>query len=394
MRLKLKHIAQNMALALASLLAVLVLLEFVVFGLILKPDDPLSITTINSVVRYEPMRQATFRHPDGRQSHVTINRDGWNSSKPRYELEKPAGRLRIAVIGDSYVHASYVDTRQAFPEVIERRLAAQGIDAEVLRFGVDGAPLSQYLHVLRTEVADYSPDVVLVQLIHNDFDESYRFLKTRYGSSFMKIGSDEAGRLYEIPPVDYEPSFADLLRTSATFRYLYYETNLYLSLRSLVSRYVWGGKEDYDPANIVSGVDVRHLDDTTTMARVTAYVLDEMKSLSARKGFRLALSIDAVRETIYGRADAATARVEALIAMTASAAQSAQLPLLDLTAMFMADYEKHKTRFEYSYDWHWNERANELVGNGLADWIINDPRLLGVRPGASKTPEPPPAPRG
>lgn len=118
MRLKLKHLAQNMALALASLLMVLVLLEVVVFGLILKPDDPLSIATINSVVRYEPMREATFRHPDGRQSHVTINRDGWNSSKPRYEPEKPAGRLRIAVIGDSYVQASYVDTRQAFPEVI------------------------------------------------------------------------------------------------------------------------------------------------------------------------------------------------------------------------------------------------------------------------------------
>ena len=394
MRLKLKHLAQNLALALASLLAVLALLEFVVFGLILKPDDALSITTINSVVRYEPMREATFRHPDGRQSLVTINRDGWNSSKPRYELEKPAGRLRVAVIGDSYVHASYVDTRQAFPEVIERHLAAQGIDAEVLRFGVDGAPLSQYLHVLRTEVADYKPDVVLVQLIHNDFDESHRFLKTRYGSSFMKVGIDEQGRLHDIPPVDYEPSLADLLRTSATFRYLYYETNLYLRLRSLVSRYVWGGEEDYDPANIVSGVDVRHLDDAQTMARVTGYVLDEMKSLSERNGFRLALSIDAVRETIYGRKDAATARVEALNAMAATAAKSARLPLLDLTATFKADYETHKARFEYPYDWHWNERANELVGVALADWIISDPRLLGVRPGAANAPQTRPAPRG
>lgn len=394
MRLKLKHLAQNLALAMASLLMVLAFLEFVVFGLILKPDDALSVTTINSVVRYEPMRTATFRHPDGRQSHVTINRNGWNSSKPHYGLEKEAGRVRIAVIGDSYVHASYVDARQAFPEVIERRLAAQGINAEVLRFGVDGAPLSQYLHVLRSEVEDYKPDIVLVQLIHNDFDESYRFLKTRYGSSFMKLGTDEQGRIYEIPPVDYEPSMADLLRTSATFRYLYYKTNLYLHARSLVSRYVWGGDEDYDAANIVSGVDVRHLDDIATMRRVTSYVFDEMKALSERKGFRLALSIDAVRETIYGRADAATDRVVALNAMAASAAKLAELPLFDLTATFKADYEAHKTRLEYPYDWHWNERANELVGTALADWIMSDPRLLGVRPGAAKAPEPAPRPRG
>ena len=44
---------------------------------------------------------------------------------------------------------------------------------------MDGAPLSQYPHVLRRDVPAFKPDVVLVQLIHNDFDESYRFLKTR-----------------------------------------------------------------------------------------------------------------------------------------------------------------------------------------------------------------------
>jgi hypothetical protein len=69
--------------------------------------------------------------------------------------------------------------------VIERELTGAGVAAEVLRFGMDGAPLSQYLHLLRREVRAFKPDVVLVQLIHNDFDESYRFLETRYASSFL-----------------------------------------------------------------------------------------------------------------------------------------------------------------------------------------------------------------
>jgi hypothetical protein len=43
-------------------------------------------------------------------------------------------------------------------------------------------------HVLRREARAFRPHVVLGQLIHNDFDESYRFLKTRYASSFFKIG--------------------------------------------------------------------------------------------------------------------------------------------------------------------------------------------------------------
>ena len=37
------------------------------------------------------------------------------------------------------------------------------------------------------EVLSYKPDIVVIPLIHNDFDESYRFLKTRYASSFMKL---------------------------------------------------------------------------------------------------------------------------------------------------------------------------------------------------------------
>ena len=69
-------------------------------------------------------------------------------------------------------------------EILERRLQVAGLDVEVMRFGMDGAPLSQYLQMLRREVRAFKPDIVLVQLIHNDFDETYRFLKTRYASSF------------------------------------------------------------------------------------------------------------------------------------------------------------------------------------------------------------------
>ena len=193
MRAKLRHLAVNLAILAGTLAACLLVFELVVFRLVLKPDDVLPNVTVNGVVRYMPGTHATFRHPDGRETLVTINAEGWNSTKPAYPLAKTPGVLRVAVIGDSYVHGSFVNVEEGFPEVIERELAAAGVRAEVLRFGMDGAPLSQYLHVLRREVAAYKPDVVLVQLIHNDFDESYRFLKTRYASCFMKIGLDDKG---------------------------------------------------------------------------------------------------------------------------------------------------------------------------------------------------------
>lgn len=389
MRSKLKQWLGNVLLACAALGLVLAFLETVVFGIFLKPDDVLANVTINSVVRYEPGAVADFRHPDGRVSRVTINANGWNSTKPRYEPARAPGRLRIAVIGDSYVHASYVDTNAAFPEILEERLRQRGIDAEVLRFGMDGAPLSQYLHMLRKEVVALKPDIVLVQLIHNDFDESYRFLKTRYASSFLKVDVDEQASVSEFPPADFVPASADLLRSSATFRYLYYETNLYLISKSLVSRYFWGGNESYDPKFIVSAVDTRNLGDIPRMDRVTAHVIGEMKSLADRHGIKLALAMDGVRETIYGRNDSGTEILQRLNAMVAGAAQIAHVPFLDLTDTFARDYARSQLRFEYPYDWHWNARANRLVGETLADWMLADPRLLGrAHPAAQSVSDP------
>lgn len=387
MRTKLKQWLGNLLLASLSLGAVLIFLEFIVFGMILKPDDVLPNVTVNSVVRYEPGRIADFRHPDGRVSRATINENGWNSTKPRYEIDRPSGRLRVAVIGDSYVHASYVNTRESFAEVIEDQLKKRELDAEVLRFGMDGAPLSQYLHMLRTEVVAYKPDIVLVQLIHNDFDESYRFLKTRYASSFLKVDVDEHERTTEYPPADFMSSSADLLRSSAMFRYLYYETNLYLTAKSLVARYFWGGDESYDPQFIVSAVDTRNLNEWDRMDRVTRHIIAEMKNVADSHGIKLAFAIDAVRETIYGRNDEGTAKLERLNAMAADAARLEHVPFFDLTETFQRAYALDHARLEYDYDWHWNARANGIVGETLVDWMLADPRLLN-RAGAAADAEP------
>ena len=72
------------------------------------------------MVRYLPSSRVVFRHPGGRETLVTTNAQGWNSTKPDYVPAAAAGALRVAVIGDSYVHGSFVNVEEGFPEVIER----------------------------------------------------------------------------------------------------------------------------------------------------------------------------------------------------------------------------------------------------------------------------------
>lgn len=376
MRAKLKHWLQNLTVSLVSLVVCFAVLEFVVFRLLLLPDDVLPNVSINNVVRYMPHTTATFRHPDGRATVVRINGDGWNSVKPDYALHKQPGTLRIAVVGDSYVHGAFVETKDGFPDVIERELTASGYKVEVLRFGMDGAPLSQYLHMLRQEVRRYKPDLVLVQLIHNDFDESYRLLQNRTGSSFMKLAQAQDGRIVEIPPVDFKPGLADVLRNSAAFRYLYYETNAYLSFKHIISAVYWGGSEEWRPELISSAVDVRNIRDHDKNRLFARYALGQMKALAQREGFALAFAMDGVREAVYAARPVSSYEVGTLNRIAKEETAALGLPFLDLQAAFEADWRRTGQHLEFTYDWHWNEHGNVVVGKAIADFLKNDPRLL------------------
>jgi hypothetical protein len=372
---RLKSWLGNLGLLSLSLFLSLAVLEHVVFRYILVPDDLVENVTIKGVVRYMPNTRSTFRHPDGRSSLVTINADGWNSTKPDYVTARTPGKRRIAVIGDSYVHGAIVDVGEGFPELMERDLKARGADVEVLRFGMDGAPLSQYLHVLRREVLAYKPDVVLVPLIHNDFDESYRFLKTRYASSFMKLARDENGSVVEVPPGEFRYGVADSLRGYRTFRYLYYKTNFYLHAKGFVSRWFWGGDEQWSPENISSAVDIRKIGDHQANRYFTRYVMSEMKKLAIEHGFRLAFVMDGVREAVYADKPASSYEVGMLNRMAADVAGELGLPFLDLQETFERDWRQHRQRFEYAYDWHWNARANNLVAEAANGLLTSDQRI-------------------
>lgn len=377
-----KKLFGNLALVVASLFACFLFIEFVVCRTVLVPDDVLENVTQNQVVRYKPGSRATFRHPDGTSSRVVINAQGWNSRRASYVRDKSGDTTRIAIVGDSYVHGAFVDREAHFAARLEDFLTDRGARAEVYRFGMDGAPLSQYLHVLRREVLAYRPDIVVVPLIHNDFDESYRFLKTRYASSFMKLErSGSGGDVREIAPVPFKRGIADVLRQSAAFRYIYYETGLYLRIKHLVSRFFWGGAEQFEPRFVSSAVDVRKIKDHESNRFFARYVLGEMTALSKRHGFKLLFVMDGVREAVYAMEPRTQWEVAKLNAMAGRLAQELDLNFVDLQEAFASDYGHNGERFEFAFDWHWNARGNLVVAEVVERELVTR-GWVDVRPGS------------
>lgn len=114
------------------------------------------------------------------KNYVRINSDGLRDRE--HAKSKPAGTLRIAVIGDSYAEALQVPMENAFWAVLEQKLRQcgrfSGQQIEVINFGVSGYGTAQELITLRTKVWDYSPDIVLLAVCTgNDITDNSRALK-------------------------------------------------------------------------------------------------------------------------------------------------------------------------------------------------------------------------
>ncbi|HJR07842.1 MAG TPA: SGNH/GDSL hydrolase family protein [Pyrinomonadaceae bacterium] len=114
------------------------------------------------------------------EAYVEINSDGLRDRE--HEKTKPAGTVRIAVLGDSYAEALQVPLEDAFWVVLEQKLqtcpAFAGRKIEVINFGVSGYGTAQELLTLRQKVWDYAPDIVLLALTtNNDITDNLRALK-------------------------------------------------------------------------------------------------------------------------------------------------------------------------------------------------------------------------
>lgn len=98
------------------------------------------------------------------EAYIRINSDGLRDRE--HSKVKPAGTVRIAILGDSYAEAMQVPLETTFWAHLERELngchASGDKKVEVLNFGVSGFGTAQELQMLRHRAWGYDPDIVLL----------------------------------------------------------------------------------------------------------------------------------------------------------------------------------------------------------------------------------------
>jgi hypothetical protein len=340
---------QNLAMLASSVFLSLLLAEVVLFRVLFPgADQPAYDFSPDGIVKHLPNQSGTYRIKNEIAAPFRINQNGWNSAHERYVREK-GRRSRIAVIGDSYVEALQVPYDASLAERIEGFCGGR---CEAYRFGISGAPLSQYWHVLRREAASYDPDWAVVIVVQNDFDESFMYGERQRQSAFLKLrmaGDRVTGEIEPSPPFVpwHEP-----LKKLGIYRSLWIRFQLRAALVAPV------GLNNPATVDDLSG----QLD---AMREAARYVVKEMRDFSSQHRIRLLFVMDGDRMAIYnGEAGVAPGQTKgwgALRAMMREVTREAAVDLLDLHEVFAVDYRLNRRAFNFANDFHWNEHGHELV---------------------------------
>jgi len=344
---------------LPAILFCLLIAEFVVFRFIIPACQyPLySYDEHFKLLHFQPASSGLFTA--GRLAEVRgrwrSNNFGWNS-----EIDYVPGigkkRPLVAVVGDSYVEAFQVDVDRRFPALLQ---SLMGDDYLVYSFGISGAALSQYLHMSRYVNQVFNPQILVINVVHNDFDESLANLVRV--PKFLQIAMRN-GAFTEVPPTPLQHSiFTRILRLSAFFRYVDQNCGLYNLFNNISLLLNPPLKLPTYNANIDVDAVTRERE---LIRRGARFLVATIRAENPDK--RVIIQMDGPRFDIYNN-NLASSNVWWLHEIMRDACRDNRIEFLDLTEPFARHFKEFQQHFENQADWHWNKLGHEVVARALYD---------------------------
>jgi hypothetical protein len=362
-------VLKNLGLMMASLLILVVFLEGIIFRYFLVASDlPMLAENNGGLLRYESNQTGVYRIKNEIEAKFNINYQGWNSQFSDYSVAVPNGQKRVVMVGDSYIEALQVNATSSVAEILQQELS--GPTTQVFRIGMSGAPLSHYVYMLREEVVQYLPDLVIVNLVHNDFDESFGLAEGTYTESFATYRSTEDQVLELMDPKPYRRNLAWYLKRTASFRYLYVRMKIFpRMLVKMVMDWIDNDSnrvtsDHYSPS--VSSSNDQQIE------RLIRTSLRTMIDLQEEHLFALLVVIDADRSATAIAIDAGEVvprdglRINEMLSRIGL---DMKVPVLDLQPIVEQDYRNHRRPLHFKNDYHWNQRMHGLAATAIVEKI-------------------------
>lgn len=215
---------------------------------------------------------------------------------------------------------------------------------------MSGAPLSQYIAYKNYVKNNFNPDLYVFLIINNDFDESFYEVKRARGFHYF----NDSGALDR---VDYFPSkIKKIARKSAFIRYLYLDLKLTVQLSKFfeLQSHTNSKKLETNDRNEARG------------KKSVDWFVEEIRNLAIK--IPVVIVLDGDRNSIY---DGKKGRDLNVISnrwyqyLFKKSQSIPNLSVIDLHPIFQNDWDQSKKKFNYKYDYHWNERGHAVAAGAL-----------------------------
>jgi hypothetical protein len=293
-----------------------------------------------------------------------------------YARERAQGTLRIALFGDSYTHGSEVPTERSWGRVLERELGAQGVQAEVLNFGVGGYGMDQALQRWRSLGRTYAPDLVLFGFQAENVQRNLNLIRPLKngaydGLSFTKPRFVLAGGKLELinhpalPPERLPALLSDLEAWPLLQHEYFYEPEKYRARWWSASRVLTLlANELADLDENASGYNLRFYQLAGEGARLTRNLMAAFERDVERQGGRFALV------HLPKRNDLDLVRLRGKTTYSALLFKLAERHrLIDPLEPLLAAYQE-LGRSLFAPGRHYGEKANRIVGEAVARALL------------------------
>ena len=150
----------------------------------------------DSVLGWKLVSNARKYHENEEEPYlISINSKGFRDKE--FSYKKPSSAFRVIILGDSFVFGSGgVSEERIFTEILETNLK----NVEVLNMGTPGYSLDQEFLLMKSEVFKYQPDIIILCLYVNDFDETFTSFNRSIGRPKGYVSIENGGDLKFYPP--------------------------------------------------------------------------------------------------------------------------------------------------------------------------------------------------
>jgi hypothetical protein len=299
------------------------------------------------------------------------NNDGYYSDYDYIQTNKPV----MAILGDSFVEAEQIPNSDTAQALLQIDMGNQG---RVYGFGIQGAPLSQYLIFAAHAKQEYHPVTMVFFIISNDFDQSL----TKYAGDFLKgmyMFSDTTPQA-KLVMKDYEgsdrPGLRGILKHSALLGYLY--NNLGLNPEQIHAWFGHPGKPVVHFGGIDADASEEKIADSQLAIGLFFQHLPDMTGLPPE---RILFVVDGIRE-VKNESQWPAARQSYFGQMREYFMQAARqrgYEVIDMNPIFYQAQQVGQKIDFIPQDWHWNTLGNRLVAGAVRNSKVYQQTFIPIK---------------